>query len=341
MNTTFLNPRIAMKKLLPKSLKNFVKRIMGIPVGPADKATIQQVGDCFRLMLDRNMTPEETIYWKNRCGEITKDQLLDIIYKSRERRIKRAPKRVLLHEIYLFASEDDWVIGSRIAKLNQYEPQIIEQFKNYCKPGMNVLDIGANIGVYTMLAAKIVGPQGKVLAYEPYPTNCTLIRKSIQENQFTNIQLFQNAVSNKEEFIYLDSEPGGSNCMSIHGDSNYIPELIVQSVTVDNTIPKETKIDLIKIDIEGFEGIAIQGMMSTLASNRPILFMEFFPGMLEKFSKINPLSYLKIFENLGYEFKIIPLPHDNKKTFSTKSPEEVLASMGSSFMVDIIATPSK
>ena len=68
--------------------------------------------------------------------------------------------------------------------------------------------------------------------------------------------------------------------------------------------------------------------------------MEFFPGMLEKFSKINPLSYLEIFQTLGYEFKIIPLPHDNKKSFTTKSPEEILASMESSFMVDIVATPN-
>ena len=127
--------------------------------------------------------------------------------------------------------------------------------------------------------------------------------------------------------------------MSIKADANYVPELIVQSVTVDDTIPKEMKIDLIKIDIEGFEGVAIQGMMKTLTNSRPIVFMEFFPGMIEKFSKINPLSYLKTFQTLGYEFKIIPLPHDNKKSFTTKSAEEVLASMGSSFMMDIIATP--
>jgi FkbM family methyltransferase len=166
-----------------------------------------------------------------------------------------------------------------------------------------------------------------------------LIRKSLLENQFKNVTVFQNAVSKEEEFIFLDSEPGGSNCMSIKADSDYVPELIVQSVTVDDTIPKETKIDLIKIDIEGFEGIAIQGMMKTLTSNRPIIFMEFFPGMLEKFSRINPLTYLETFQTMGYEFKVIPLPHDNKKTFSTKSAEEVLTLMGNSFMVDIIATP--
>ena len=329
-----------MKNLIPASLKNSLKKFLGIPTVSTNKATIKQVKDCFSLMLDRSMTLEEIEYWEKRCKEITRDQLLDIIYKSRERRIKRAPRKVTIHDIYLYLSEDDWVIGSRIAGLNEYEPQIIEQFKSYCRTGMNVLDIGANIGVYTMLAAKLVGTHGKVFAYEPYPTNCTLIRKSIQENQFKNIQLFQNAVSDKEEFIYLDSEPGGSNCMSIQADPAYIPELIVQSVTVDATIPKETRIDLIKIDIEGFEGIAIQGMLNTLNNNRPIIFMEFFPGMLEKFSKINPLTYLNIFSNLGYEFKIIPLPQDNKKSFTTKSAEEILASMQSSFMVDIIATPA-
>ena len=343
MNTNVLNPTATIKKLLPTSLKNLIKKILGLPVETNNKATLNQAKDCFRLMPDRKMTAEEITYWEKRSDEITKDQLLDIIYKSKERRIKRSPKKVKLHGFYLFANEDDWVIGSNIVKFNAYEPYVIEQFKDYCKAGMNVLDIGANIGVYSMLAAKIVGPQGKVFAYEPYPNNCTLIRKSIIENQFNNINLFQNAVSNKEEFILLDSEPGGSNCgsnsMSTNEDSDYVPEVIVQSVTIDNSLSTQTKIDLIKIDIEGFEGIAIQGMMQTLTTHRPIVFLEFFPEALKVVSKIHPLEYLKIFENLGYEFKT--MPNDNKKSFTTKSGEEVLASMGSSILIDLIAIPIK
>ena len=343
MNTNVLNPKATIKKLLPTSLKNLIKKICWFPLETNNKASLSQAKDCFRLMLDRKMTAEEITYWEKRCDEITKDQLLDIIYKSLERRIKRSPKKVNMHGFYLFANEDDWVIGSNILKFNNYEPYVIEEFKNYCKAGMNVLDIGANIGVYTMLAAKIVGPQGKVFAYEPYPNNCTLIRKSIMENQFNNINLFQNAVSNKEEFILLDSEPGGSNCgsnsMSTNVDSDYVPEVIVQSVTIDNSLSTQTKIDLIKIDIEGFEGLAIQGMMKTLTNNRPIIFMEFFPSMIEKCSKINPLTYLKTFQTLGYEFKT--LPHNNKKSITTKSAEEVLASIGTSHLIDLIATSTK
>ena len=91
MNNNILNLRTVMKKLLPKSLKNSIKKILGIPVEATNKATLTQAKDCFRLMLDRKMTAEEITYWEKRCDEITKDQLLDIIYKSKERRIKRSP----------------------------------------------------------------------------------------------------------------------------------------------------------------------------------------------------------------------------------------------------------
>ena len=127
--------------------------------------------------------------------------------------------------------------------------------------------------------------------------------------------------------------------MSTNVDSDYVPEVIVQSVTIDNSLSTQTKIDLIKIDIEGFEGLAIQGMMKTLTNNRPIIFMEFFPSMIEKCSKINPLTYLKTFQTLGYEFKT--LPHNNKKSITTKSAEEVLASIGTSHLIDLIATSTK
>ena len=228
MNNNILNLRTVMKKLLPTSLKNSIKKILGIPVEATNKTTLTQAKDCFRLMLDRKMTAEEITYWEKLCDEITKYQLLDIIYKSKERRIKRSPKKVKIHDFYLFASEDDWVIGSRIANLNEYEPQIIEQFKIYCKEGMNVLDIGANIGIYTMLAAKIVGPKGKVFAYEPYPNNCSLIRKSLLENQFKNVTLFQNAVSKEEEFIFLESHPEDLELIGGIKSVSDLPLIIIQ-----------------------------------------------------------------------------------------------------------------
>ena len=73
--------------------------------------------------------------------------------------------------------------------VREYEPEIRKIFKSHVKRGCTVVDIGAHIGYYTLLSAKLVGPEGKVFAFEPNPENCLILERSIAANNFHNVQL--------------------------------------------------------------------------------------------------------------------------------------------------------
>ena len=75
--------------------------------------------------------------------------------------------------------------------------------KQEVKEGNNVIDIGANIGYFTLLFAKLVGPNGKVFAFEPDPTNFSILKKNIEENNYDNVILSQKAISDKTETTKL------------------------------------------------------------------------------------------------------------------------------------------
>ena len=95
--------------------------------------------------------------------------------------------------------ENDTDVSSQIREYGWYDDEKIEIqiFEKYLKSGMTVLDLGANVGFYTMLSRSIVGENGRVFAFEPSQRNANLIRASIEENSFTNVKVVEAAVSDK------------------------------------------------------------------------------------------------------------------------------------------------
>ena len=91
-----------------------------------------------------------------------------------------------------------------------YEPSETKTIKTHVKKGDVVLDIGANIGYYTLIFAELVGEKGKVYAFEPDPTNFDLLRKNVEINGYRNITLIQKAVSNKNGKISFYSKKTNS-----------------------------------------------------------------------------------------------------------------------------------
>ena len=183
-----------------------------------------------------------------------------------------------------------------------HEKTATDLVKNEIKEGDTVLDIGANIGYYTLLFAKLVGPTGKVFAFEPEPKNFKLLKKNVEENNYKNTQFFQNAVSDKDEKLkfYISDESSAANQLFQPKKFNEIIE--VDSIKLDNFFSKDTKIDFVKIDIQGAEGTAIKGMISLLKNNPEIKIMqEWWPEAIKKYGMESD-EHLKILESLGYKF---------------------------------------
>src|SRR3990172_3951145 len=84
----------------------------------------------------------------------------------------RRPMLVKLKEFRIYVRLDDWAVGARIAVKRSYETHVTAAMRPLLQPGMVVVDVGANIGYYTLLAAARVGPGGKVIAFEPGSENC-------------------------------------------------------------------------------------------------------------------------------------------------------------------------
>jgi len=194
-----------------------------------------------------------------------------------------------------------------------YEEYETEVVKKIIKKGDIVLDLGANIGYYTLIFAKLVGDKGKVFAFEPEPNNFNLLKKNVEVNGYQNIVLIPKAVSSKTEkhkLYIFDEDTGSHTIIETEKNQKYIE---IDSVCLDDYFVKfDGKINFIKMDIEGYEGEAIKGMTSLLQkSDRIGILMEFAPYLIEK-SGMKPDEYISLFNDPNW--KIYVLNRRKKKT---------------------------
>lgn len=227
-------------------------------------------------------------------------------------------------------SKSDTDIAPQIQKFGWYEDEKFETevFAKNLKKDMTVLDLGANIGFYSLLARSVVGPGGNVYSFEPFPENISLLRQSIHENKFENMTLIEAAVSDKsgESFLYLSPDACSEHSM-LDLDFDYNKnqsqkKLKIQALNIDDYfVSFDDKIDFIKMDIEGSEFRALDGMKKTLEQNQQISIMtEFWPNGFRKDGKA-PQDFLKRLVDLGFELFHID---SSNSTLAKKTPEQIM-----------------
>ena len=153
----------------------------------------------------------------------------------------------------------------------------IELIGPLCRPGDWVLDVGANVGDWTLPMALRVGRQGKVLAFEPIPYLAETIAKTARINRHDWVEVLQLAlasVNGTAEFSVERGNSGGSRLGRLGGDFS---QITVETARLDSVLsgrPDVERIDFVKIDVEGFEAEVLQGARETLARFRPSLLIE-------------------------------------------------------------------
>lgn len=209
------------------------------------------------------------------------------------------------HYIFLHSRNKDLFLSRKLIDDKLHEELELKFFKDLVKPGMAVLDIGANIGYYTLLAAKLVGKNGRIFAFEPDSTNFSLLTKSIRKNRFKNIVLTNKAVSNKtgRGYLYLCEDNLGDHRTFDSGDLRQ--KIDIEFITIDDFMEKnqfDFKVDLIKMDIQGFELYALEGMNKIINYNTNlILLIEYWPNGLSM-ARANPK---KLYDYLtSFKFKV-------------------------------------
>lgn len=197
------------------------------------------------------------------------------------------PSSLQLPEGTLFLNAKDPVISGALA-LGVYEPYETELFRRALTPGMTVVDIGANIGYHTLTAAGRVGSEGRVIAFEPEPENYALLSRTIAENGSTQVTLSSSAIADKTGTFTLhlfDSNKGRHSLVPLaEGSKELAGTIEVPVETLDEALRSRAiqRVDVIKMDIEGAEALALKGMRETLSQPRLILFMEYSPVAAER-----------------------------------------------------------
>ncbi|MFC1981573.1 FkbM family methyltransferase [Chloroflexota bacterium] len=187
-----------------------------------------------------------------------------------------------------------------------YEPYTTELFESTIRPGATVLDIGAQFGYFSLIAAKHAGREGRVYAFEPVPANFELLCRNIQMNGYTNtIQSVQKAVGDKHTvvrlFVYEHSD---SHSIYRHPQARVKGTISVECVTIDEFLGGRPA-DVIKMDIEGNEPYALAGMKQTISkSDNLILLIEFAPAYVRR-AGVEPNDYLEQLANIGFNIQII------------------------------------
>lgn len=195
----------------------------------------------------------------------------------------------------------DGGVGYQLFIGRGYEELTADVFERCLRPGMRVLDLGGNIGFYSVLAAARVGPTGRVIAFEPAPENVAILQRNAQVNGFSQLEVVAKACSDKAERVTLRLNPRGKGLHTIGAAGADWGRLEIDTIVLDEFFADpEFRIDFLKIDIEGAEERALRGMRKLLARS---------PGV-QVLTEVNPTalaangsdarSYLRQWSELGF-----------------------------------------
>lgn len=275
-------------------------------------ATVHDVLSCFRLLLGRNPNPDEwkghALFAGSRLDEVVATYLNSQEFKQRGLLARSFAEIQLLEldEFSIFVDINDKAVGGPLSVHRSYEGYVSGVFKHHLRPGMNVVDVGANIGYYTLLAAKAVGEAGKVFSVEPSATNVRLLLASCEANGFGNVEVYMAGASDAVGIARLNPSFSTGSTSKV---APRIEELFSYDITpvypLDRLLPREVSVDVIKIDIDGSEMLAMKGASEMLARSRPVIFSEFAPSFLRTYSGVTGEEYLRHFLDLGYAVSVL------------------------------------
>jgi FkbM family methyltransferase len=233
------------------------------------------------------------------------------------------PPELEIKGVALVLNQKDAIVSGNIA-LGCYEPYNLEVFESLLRPGMNVLDVGANIGLYSAIASRKVGSNGTVIAIEPDATNCSFIERTKRRNGLTNLVIIEKAAGERigDTFLYLCETNKADHRIYDAQESRTrvaIKMVTLDSVLIDQAIPR---VDVLKIDTQGYEFFVAQGMRELIEHSPAVrILMEFWPWGITKAGG-SPEQLLEFFSSRGFAISIID--SDRNRLVLQKSFDRIL-----------------
>jgi len=231
-------------------------------------------------------------------------------YKSmrlKKRKLNLSNKIIEVNGYKLALVPNDEGISTELALFNVHEPLTTKILKTNLKTGMVCLDIGSNIGYYTLLESKIVGDQGNVIAIEPSPINFRYLQKNLQLQNTKNVEAYNFAAGNSDGKIrfFISNKSNRSRTIapsevvSTSKNENII-EVPVKRLDIFLEEKGLNKLDFLRMDVEGFELNVYEGIRKTVRKFKPIIQIEVHKKFL---GYENTKKILENFKEDGYEIK--------------------------------------
>lgn len=197
-----------------------------------------------------------------------------------------------------------------------YEKETVAFCRRVMKPGMHIADIGAHAGYFTRLYAKLVGPTGTVYAFEPDPENYALLERNTRN--LKNVKRYPLAISDREGSVDFYETENNTGCHSLVPAGFRPNKITVQATTLDALVRSGeiSNIDFLKMDIEGAEPMALQGMKETIASHPKLgMIIEFCPANLSD-SGTDPAGFIESLRGMG--LRIYAIKEDGLKEITSE-----------------------
>jgi FkbM family methyltransferase len=226
-----------------------------------------------------------------------------------------------VHGCRMSLNPQDRFITPALSQQGVWEPLETRIVVDEVTAGDTVLDLGANIGYYTLLFAGLVGEAGKVYAFEPDADNYDYLSRNVALNGLRNVTTVRKAVSDVTGAgrLYLSSDNKGDHrTVDSHDGRDSVP---VETVRLDDHFARsEARIDFIKMDIQGAEAGALRGMTLLLGDNPQLkILTEFWPAGLTRFG-VDPADFLGLL--LGHGFRLYQV--DEAERVQSVTPEVLL-----------------
>lgn len=207
------------------------------------------------------------------------------------------PERIVLPTgETLCLNQDDAVVSGALF-LGAYETAMTKIFLTRLRPNITFVDVGANLGYYTVLAC---GKVGRIIAFEPAGENVAILRRNVEANGAANVSVIQSGIGDAVETrrLSLDADNKGKHSLvEGEGKSEEIAITTLDRALSDLGIDR---VDLIKMDIEGWEAHAFAGMAETLRRGRPTIFFEYAPARI-RLAGGDPFAMIRSLSKLGYD----------------------------------------
>jgi FkbM family methyltransferase len=262
----------------------------------------------YRYTLGRDPQPGEV--WRLESEPITCDQLRHRLLSSdefaaREKVIGHVSKWVITEifdgsaKIWVDLADKYVAFGCLI---DDYEPLETAAFRRLLRPGFHVVDVGANVGWFTFLAAQCTGQEGRITAIEPSIPTVDYLRRSVCLNRLEDrITVIENAVGDRSGSVSLVWHPVSHNPGSTHlGEPGESAEAQSAEMRELDTLLAGRRVDCIKMDIEGAEGLAVAGAGAVLRENRPFIMCEINPAALRAISSMSVDEFLCLVRAQNY-----------------------------------------